>query len=112
MSLSLLISPSTKPFFPLRKRERAMECCQVRLSILILNVLFFECFLGVAWRLFRIKMVERKSYTCEFKLSVTQWTLENGKNISSASRKFNGDRKRIRECLKQEERSSESKKWK
>ena len=48
-------------------------------------------------------MAERKSCTCEFKLSVTQWTLENGKNSFSASRKFNVDRKRIREWLKQEE---------
>ena len=48
-------------------------------------------------------MTERKSYTREFKLSVTRWTLENGKNISSSLRKFNVDRKRIREWLKQEE---------
>ena len=32
-----------------------------------------------------------------------QWTLEDGKNIYSASRKFNVDRKHIREWLKQEE---------
>ena len=48
-------------------------------------------------------MVERKLYTLEFKLSVTQWTLKNGKNISSASRKFNVDRKRIGQWRKQEE---------
>ena len=48
-------------------------------------------------------MVERKSYAREFKLSVTQWTFESGKNTSSASRKFNVDRKCIRELLKQEE---------
>ena len=48
-------------------------------------------------------MAERKSYTCEFKISVTQWTLENDKNISSASRKFTVDRKRIREWLKKEQ---------
>ena len=47
-------------------------------------------------------MIERKSYTREFKLSVTQWTLENDRNISSPSRKYNVDRKRIREWLKQE----------
>ena len=80
-----------------------MECHEVRLSILISNVLILKCFLGVAWRLFRIEMVERKSYMRKCKLSVTQWTLENGKNISSASRKFNVDRKRIRALLKQEE---------
>ena len=51
------------------------------------------------------KMAERKSHKREFKFiqSHTRVTLENGKNISSASRKFNMDRKRIRECLKQEE---------
>ena len=48
-------------------------------------------------------MVERKSYAHEFKLSVTQWTFESSKNTSSASRKFNVDRKCIRELLKQEE---------
>ena len=50
-------------------------------------------------------MAERKSHKREFKFiqSHTRVTLENGKNISSASRKFNMDRKRIRECLKQEE---------
>ena len=37
----------------------------------------------------------------EFKLSVTQWTWENGKKFSSASRKFNVDRKH-RNWLKQE----------
>ena len=42
-------------------RARALECHQMRLSILISNVLLFECFLGVAWRLFRIKKAERKS---------------------------------------------------
>ena len=77
-----------------------MECHQKRLSILMLNVLFFESFFGVAWRLFRIKMAHRKSCTREFKLSVT---LENGENFSSASRKFNVDRKHIRDWLKQEE---------
>ena len=91
-----------------------MECHQVRLSILISNVLFSECFLGVAWRLFSKKKkniyiyiyTERKSYTPEIKLiqSHTRVTLENCKNISSASRKFKMDRKRIREYLKQEEK--------
>ena len=38
----------------------------------------------------------------EFKLSVTQWTWENGKKFSSASIKFNVDRKHIRNWLKQE----------
>ena len=49
---------------------------------------------------------ERKSYTPEIKLiqSHTRVTLENCKNISSASRKFKMDRKRIREYLKQEEK--------
>ena len=48
-------------------------------------------------------MAERKSHTRELKSSLTQSTLENGKNIYSASRKFNVDRKRNREWLKQEE---------
>ena len=91
-----------------------MECHQVRLSILISNVLFSECFLGVAWLLFskkkkkkkKKKNTERKSYMPEIKLiqSHTRVTLENCKNISSASRKFKMDRKRIREYLKQEEK--------
>ena len=38
----------------------------------------------------------------EFKLSVTQWTWENGKNFSLASREFNVDRKHIRNWIKQE----------
>ena len=48
-------------------------------------------------------MAERKPYTCEFKMSVIQCFLEKGKIISSASRKFYVDRKRIREWLKKEE---------
>ena len=48
-------------------------------------------------------MAERKSNTREFKLSATQWIFQKGKNLSSASRKFNLDRKRIREWLEQEE---------
>ena len=80
-----------------------MKCHLVRLNFLISNVFFFECFLGVAWRLFRIQMTDRKSYTREFKSSVTQLTLDNGKNVSSASRKFSVDRRRIRVWLKHEE---------
>ena len=38
------------------------------------------------------------SFKCEFKLAVIKWILENGKNISGASRKFN-----VRSWLKQEE---------
>ena len=78
----------------------------------------FECFVfrmfsrsGMAFILKKKKKkkkknTERKSYTPEIKLiqSHTRVTLENCKNISSASRKFKMDRKRIREYLKQEEK--------
>ena len=52
------------------------------------------------------KKKKKKSYMPEIKLiqSHTRVTLENCKNISSASRKFKMDRKRIREYLKQEEK--------
>ena len=80
----------------------------------------FECFVfrmfsrsGMAFILKKKKKkkkiyiyTERQSYTPEIKLiqSHTRVTLENCKNISSASRKFKMDRKRIREYLKQEEK--------
>ena len=78
----------------------------------------FECFVfrmfsrsGMAFILKKKKKkkkknTERKSYMSEIKLiqSHTRVTLENCKNISSASRKFKMDRKRIREYLKQEEK--------
>ena len=45
---------------------------------------------------------KRKSYERERKLAVVKWCYENGNNISAASRRFQIDRKRIREWVKNE----------
>ena len=109
---TILILPCTKPFFPFREREQwnviKWDWAFSFRMFCFPNV--FSEWHGVYSQKKKKKKIyiytERKSYTPEIKLiqSHTRVTLENCKNISSASRKFKMDRKRIREYLKQEEK--------
>ena len=45
---------------------------------------------------------KRHSYTREFKLKVSDWYVNNGKNIEMAAQIFGVDRKQVRTWLKKE----------
>ena len=46
---------------------------------------------------------KRHSYAREFKLKVSDWYMNNGKNIARTAQMFGVDRKQVRTCLKNEE---------
>ena len=46
---------------------------------------------------------KRHSYTREFKLKVSDWYMNNGKNIARTAQMFGVDRKQVRIWLKNEE---------
>ena len=46
---------------------------------------------------------KRPSYTREFKLKVSDWYMNNGKNIARIAQMFGVDRKQVRTWLKNEE---------
>ena len=46
---------------------------------------------------------KRHSYTCEFKLKVSDWCMNNGKNIARTAQMFGVYRKQVRTWLKNEE---------
>ena len=46
---------------------------------------------------------KRHSYTRKFKLKVSDWYMDNGKNIARAAQIFGVDRKQVRNWLKNEE---------
>ena len=46
---------------------------------------------------------KRHSYTREFKLKVSDWYMNNGKNIARTAQMFGVDRKQVRTWLKNEE---------
>ena len=55
-------------------------------------------------REFKMAPAKRKLFCKEFKLKVTNWYFESGKNISETANNFQIDRKQVRNWLKDEEK--------